>query len=199
MVFCATCNEHSLRRHEKTGVNNAPPPPGSRVVHPPPPSLSLILILLVVVVDVDVDVTLVAAAAIIMAWQPPSQWGAVGKVTVRWPNCVVLPRAMSPVGVAVPRSLRCRHRPCLRHHGSHCCCRQQRRLLCHLLRCLPPDLLSAAFVIVRLSTLSPSATVPYRRPSPAAVLSLLSRPSITFAAPVNGWLLRSPPAQQHTN
>jgi len=25
------------------------------------------------------------------------------------------------------------------------------------------------------------------------------RLSITFAAPVNGWLLRSPPAQQHTN
>jgi hypothetical protein len=31
------------------------------------------------------------------------------------------------------------------------------------------------------------------QPLPAAVLS------ITFAAPVDGWLLRSPPAQQHTN
>ena len=31
------------------------------------------------------------------------------------------------------------------------------------------------------------------QPSPAAVLS------ITFAAPADGWLLRSPPAQQHTN
>jgi hypothetical protein len=31
------------------------------------------------------------------------------------------------------------------------------------------------------------------QPLPAAVLS------ITYAAPVDGWLLRSPPAQQHTN
>jgi len=31
------------------------------------------------------------------------------------------------------------------------------------------------------------------QPSPAAVLS------ITFVAPVDDWLLRSPPAQQHTN
>jgi hypothetical protein len=66
-------------------------------------------------------------------------------------------------------------------------------LLCRLLRRLPPNLSSTAFVIVRSSTLSPPAAVPYRRPSPAAVLS------ITFAAPVDGWLLRSPPAQPHTN
>ena len=66
-------------------------------------------------------------------------------------------------------------------------------MLCRLLRCLPPDLSSAAFVIVRSSTLSPPATVPYRQPSPAVVLS------ITYAALVDGWLLRSPPAQQHTN
>ncbi len=38
-----------------------------------------------------------------------------------------------------------------------------------------------------------------RQSSPAAVVTLFSRPSITFTAPVNGWLLRSPPAQQHTN
>jgi hypothetical protein len=72
-------------------------------------------------------------------------------------------------------------------------------LLCHLLRRLPPKLSSATFVIVRSSTLSPPAAVPYRQPLPAAVLSLLSRPSITFAAPVDGWLLRYPPAQQHTD
>ena len=62
-------------------------------------------------------------------------------------------------------------------------------LLCCLLHCLLPDLSSAAFVIVRSSTLLPPATVPYRQPLPAAVLSLLSRSSITFAAPVDGWLL----------
>jgi hypothetical protein len=28
---------------------------------------------------------------------------------------------------------------------------------------------------------------------------LLSRPSITFDAPVDGWLLLSPPTKQHTN
>jgi hypothetical protein len=66
-------------------------------------------------------------------------------------------------------------------------------LLCRLLRHLPPDLSSAAFVIVRSSTLSLPAAGPYRQPLPAAVLS------ITFAAPVDGWLLRSPPAKQHTN
>ncbi len=66
-------------------------------------------------------------------------------------------------------------------------------LLCCLLRCLPPNLSSTTFVIVQSSTLSPPAAVPYRRPLPAAVLS------ITFAAPVDGWLLRSPPTQLHTN
>jgi hypothetical protein len=38
----------------------------------------------------------------------------------------------------------------------------------------------------------PPAAVPYRRPSPAAVLS------ITFAATIDGWLLHSPPTKQHT-
>ena len=52
---------------------------------------------------------------------------------------------------------------------------------------------STAFVIVRLSTLSPPAAILYRQPSPAAVLS------INFTAPVNGWLLCSPHAQQQTN
>ena len=61
-------------------------------------------------------------------------------------------------------------------------------MLCCLLCRLPPDLSSAAFVIVRLSTLLPPAAIPYRRPLPDAVLS------ITFAAPVDGWLLLSPPA-----
>jgi hypothetical protein len=67
-------------------------------------------------------------------------------------------------------------------------------LFCCLLRHLLPYLSSAAFGIVRSSTLLPPAAIPYgRRPSPAAVLS------INFMAPINGWLLRSPPAQQHTN
>ena len=62
-------------------------------------------------------------------------------------------------------------------------------LFCCLLRHLLPYLSSAAFGIVRSSTLLPPAAIPYgRRPSPAAVLS------INFMAPINGWLLRSPPA-----
>ena len=68
-----------------------------------------------------------------------------------------------------------------------------KRMLCRLLRRLQPDLSSAAFIIVRSSTLFPPAVVPYCQPSPAAVLS------ITFATPVDGWLLRSPPTQQQTN
>jgi hypothetical protein len=74
-------------------------------------------------------------------------------------------------------------------------------LLCRLLRHLPPDLSSAAFVvvIVRSSTLSPAAAVPYHRPSSATVLLRLSCPSITFITPIDGWLLRSLPAHQHTD
>jgi len=66
-------------------------------------------------------------------------------------------------------------------------------MLCRLLLYLQPDLSSAAFIIVRSSTLSPPAAVPYRQPLPAAVLS------ITFTAPVDGWLLHSLPTQQHAN
>ena len=44
-------------------------------------------------------------------------------------------------------------------------------LLCRLLRHLPPNLSSAAFVLIeRSSTLSLPAAVPYRQPSPATVL-----------------------------
>jgi hypothetical protein len=43
------------------------------------------------------------------------------------------------------------------------------------------------------------AAVPFCLPSPAAVLSLFYRASIAFAAPVDGWLLHSPPTQQHTD
>ena len=39
-------------------------------------------------------------------------------------------------------------------------------------------------------------TLPYHRPSPATAMLLLSQPSISFDAPVNGWLLRSPPTKQ---
>jgi len=66
-------------------------------------------------------------------------------------------------------------------------------LLCCLLHFLLPDVSFAAFVIVRLSTLLPPAAIPYRQTLPVAVLS------ITFAAPVDGWLLHYSPTQQHTN
>ena len=99
-------------------------------------------------------------------------------------RCIVI------IVVAGPHSLCCRHHSCLRHSGSCCCCRQLLRcsppstingwLLCHLLRCLPPNLSSAAFVVVQSSTLLPPAAVPYCQPLPAAVLS------IKFAAPVDG-------------
>ena len=107
------------------------------------------------------------------SWQPPSQWGAVGKVDVRWPNCIVLPRATSPVGVAGPHSLRCRHRPCLvRHHGSHCCCRQRRR-------CSPPSMVGccvAYSVVCRpicYSPLSSSCDCQlFRRRPPSSIADL---------------------------
>jgi hypothetical protein len=35
------------------------------------------------------------------------------------------------VAVAGPHNLHCRHRPCLRHRGSRCCC-------CQCRRCSPP-------------------------------------------------------------
>jgi len=69
----------------------------------------------------------------------------------------------------------------------------RRRMLCCLFHRLQPDLSPAVFIIVQSSTLSPLAAVPYCQPLPAIVLS------ITFAAPIDGWLLRSPPTQQHTN
>ena len=68
-------------------------------------------------------------------------------------------------------------------------------LLCCLLRRLWPNLSFAAFVIVRSSTLLPPAAG--RRPLLPTFASRVL--SITFAAPVDGWLLHSPPAQQHTN
>ena len=43
------------------------------------------------------------------------------------------------------------------------------------------------------------AAFPFCLPSPATVLSLFYRASIAFAAPVDGWLLHSPPTQQHTD
>ena len=58
---------------------------------------------------------------------------------------------------------------------------------------------AAARSVRRLSIVLLPAAVPFPRPLPAAFLSLLSRKSITFATPVDGWLLCSPPAQQHTH
>ena len=68
-------------------------------------------------------------------------------------------------------------------------------LLCCLLRFLPPGLSSSLLLLCDRQHFCrrPPPAVPYRRPLPAAVLS------ITFTAPVDGWLLHSPPAQQHTN
>jgi hypothetical protein len=43
------------------------------------------------------------------------------------------------------------------------------------------------------------AAVPFCLPSPAAVLSLFYQASIAFAAPIDGWLLHSPPTQQHAD
>ncbi len=43
------------------------------------------------------------------------------------------------------------------------------------------------------------AAVPFCLPSPAAVLLLFYRASIAFAAPIDGWLLHSPPTQQHVD
>jgi hypothetical protein len=43
------------------------------------------------------------------------------------------------------------------------------------------------------------AAVPFCLPSPATVLLLFYRASTAFAAPVDVWLLHSPPTQQHTD
>ena len=40
--------------------------------------------------------------------------------------------AVVVVSEAGPHSLRCRHRPCLHHYGSHCCCRKCHRCSPHL-------------------------------------------------------------------
>ena len=107
------------------------------------------------------------------------------------------------VVIAGLHRLRCRYCTCLRHRVSRCCCCQRRRCspllmvgccVAYSVVCLPvchPPLL-----LLRDRQhfcRRPPPAVPYRRPSPAAVLS------ITFTAPVDGWLLRSLPAQQHTN
>ncbi len=43
------------------------------------------------------------------------------------------------------------------------------------------------------------AAIPFCLPSPATVLSLFYQASIAFAAPIDGWLLHSPPTQQYTD
>jgi len=50
-----------------------------------------------------------------------------------------------------------------------------------------------------LSTLFPLERRPLLLTIASHCLLLFYRASIAFAAPVEGWLLRSPPAQQHTN
>ena len=89
------------------------------------------------------------------------------------------------------------------HHCSlcHCCCH----------RCSPTTLFAVSIALAaitlfatchfccRLSTLLSPAAVPCCQPSPVAVVTLFSRPSITFAACINGWLLHSLHARQHTD
>jgi len=70
-------------------------------------------------------------------------------------------------------------------------------------------LLHVGYIVCRLHMAAPDVDQPltlllpvailFLPPSPAAVLLLLSRPSITFTAPVIGLLLRTLLAQQHTN
>ena len=117
---------------------------------------------------------------------------------------------------------RWRQHPCLRRHYPCCLC----KLHCAsdapvdgcLLCCCP---LPAASSDVQICQPPPScerqhfcrratipfclplpcrrATIPFCLPLPTAVLLLFYRASIAFAAPVDGWLLHSPPTQQHIN
>jgi hypothetical protein len=96
----------------------------------------------------------------------------------------------------------CPH-PCLRRHYRCSLCQRHcvsnapvnGWLLCRLLPlayCVVRRPNLSAPAIVRSLTLSP----PGRRP---LLLLLFYRASIAFAAPVDGWLLHSPPTQQHTD
>jgi hypothetical protein len=99
-------------------------------------------------------------------------------------RCVVI------IVVASPHNLHCHHYPCLRHHGSRCCCRQCRgcspplmvgccvaysvvcRPICH-----PPLLSSCDRQHFRRR---PPAAIPYHQLLPVAVLSII------FTTPVDG-------------
>ena len=58
-------------------------------------------------------------------------------------------------------------------------------------RCRPPSMVGCS--------VAHTAVCPYLQPLAATSLLLLSRLSITFDAPVDGWLSHSPPTKQHTN
>ena len=153
---------------------------------------------------------------------PPSSSSSLSLLTSSSPASAspsTLSRLQVVVGVVIvvagPHSLCCCHHPCLHHRGSQCSfataatatalsrwsvvvspTQSSAAVVCRSIRHLP------SLVIVQSSTLLPpvGAGALYRQPSsPTAVLSLLSRPSIAFATPVDGWLLRYPPVQQHTN
>ena len=143
-----------------------PPPPGSRVVRPPRRGRHPSRI------RTTTTMTLMTAAV-----ASGNMDGGTTLSSLSSPSSSLMTTAMTVTNVSSRQS-----------SGAG-----RRRMLCRLLRRLQPDLSSAAFIIVRLSTLFPPAVVPYCQPSPAAVLS------ITFATPGDGWLLRSPPTQQHTN
>jgi hypothetical protein len=114
---------------------------------------------------------------------------------------VALPIALLPLAVVAPpvtiivrhHHAAClpaapRHRcaPRLRAAPCRCCAARCRAAPC---RCDPPQWLN----------LPPAAFASLRQPSPATVKTLLSRLSITFTTPVDGWLLRSLHTQQHTD
>jgi len=92
---------------------------------------------------------------------------------------------------------------CHPHHCSLCCRRR--------CRCSPTTLFAIAIALAaialfaashsrcRLLTLLAPAAISCCQPSPAAVVTLFSRPSIIFAASIDGWLLCSLCARQHTD
>ena len=65
-------------------------------------------------------------------------------------------------------------------------------ICCHRrCRCRPPSVVGCC--------VAHFAVCPYCQPLPATALLILSRLYITFDAPIDGWLLLSPPTKQHTN
>jgi hypothetical protein len=128
---------------------------------------------------------------------------------------------------ACPHSPYHRHCCCPCRHHRQCCCHHALTLAfavtiavasanvtvsptlllmvgCCVVCCPLPDASSAIQICQPLSLCNHQrfchrAAVPFCLPSLAAVLLLFYQASIAFAAPVDGWLLHSPPTQQHTS